>query len=146
MKYREVSWTEIEKICEDLSQWIRKFHPDLYAIYGIPRGGLIPSVILSHKLNIKVITELSQRTVADIFWERYKILFLDDINDTGETLEKHRGKNRLFATLFGRESSKFLSDYTGEIVEDGVWLVYPWENLKDAEREYKEYMEKRCLT
>ena len=51
---------------------------DLEFVSGIPRGGLIPSVMLSHRLDIPLVK-------GDIGPDT---LVIDDICDSGETLDK----------------------------------------------------------
>ena len=98
------------------------------------------------------------RTQEDGEWicsdpsERKKILILDDINDTGETIhwiqkdwesgclpdDPHWkdiwNQNVKFAMLYENEASKIASDYNCKTVnkfEKDVWIVYPWERQYD---------------
>ena len=85
-------------------------------VYGVPRGGLIPAVYLSHYLNIPLISTL------DIGQE---ILVVDDIVDTGDSLRK---LSDIFdvASLFWRRSASFEPTYW---VYDAMdkWIVFPYE-------------------
>lgn len=144
-------------------------------IVGLTRGGLIPAVIMSHNLDIPMHTlKVSLRDDNDTesncwmaedaygyggafegkpIYDEFKqknILILDDINDTGATLDwiiqdwqrsclpnSERwndvwGNNVRFAVLIDNASSKFSRkvDYCAKEInkaERDVWIVYPWE-------------------
>ena len=118
--------------------------PDV--IMGINRGGCIPGVYLSHKLNIphevldvrlrdhKAKPDL--RVLEKAFAFQKKILIIDDINDSGATfkyIEENFGKHEeriKFAALIHNKPSKAKVDYHGyEINKEEVpsWIVFPWE-------------------
>jgi len=117
-------------------------------VIGINRGGLIPSVYLSHRLRVphESITvklrddvkatkpDLSQLEKSFAF--QHKILIVDDINDSGDTLQYieqnfGRPKDKVrFAVLVNNKPSKTIVDYFGyEINKEDVpsWIVFPWE-------------------
>ena len=76
-----LEWSEIERLVEVLSFKIQSYYgEDINSIYGCPRGGLIPAVMLSHKLGLPLIIDESKITE----WT----LIVDDICDTGETFRK----------------------------------------------------------
>jgi hypoxanthine phosphoribosyltransferase len=145
-------------------------------IVGLTRGGLIPAVIMSNTFHIPMETlKVSLRDsdtgpesncwmAEDAYgyggtfdgkpvYDEYKqknILILDDINDTGATLDwiindwqssclpdSERwndvwGNNVRFAVLVDNLSSNFSRkvDYAAKEInkaEKDVWIVYPWE-------------------
>jgi hypoxanthine phosphoribosyltransferase len=67
-----LSWDIIETLVDVLAMNIKKSEID--SIMGLPRGGLIPAVMLSHKLNLPLVFEPTEKT-----------LIVDDICDSGET-------------------------------------------------------------
>jgi len=117
-------------------------------IIGINRGGLIPSVYLSHRLRIPhetISVKLRDQTktskpdlsaLEKAFAFQNKILIVDDINDSGDTLKyiednfgRPNGKIK-FAVLINNKPSKASVDYFGyEINKEEVpaWIVFPWE-------------------
>lgn len=129
-------------------------------IVGINRGGLVPAVKLSHYLNVTMETlTVSLRDgedrcesncwMAEDAYDGKKILIVDDINDTGATLEwikkdwslsayrddpKWDGiwnESVRFATLIDNDVSETEVNYIGESInkaEDPQWIVFPWEN------------------
>ena len=48
-----LTWSDIESLVDNLVEQINKLDKKPFYIYGIPRGGAIPGVWLSHKLGIK---------------------------------------------------------------------------------------------
>ena len=115
------NWEDIEGRVSDLCQRLK--HESFEAVYGIPRGGLIIAVLVSHKLNIPLITDLKNMYGK-------KFLIVDDIADTGVTLERYKKlevcDKAVFATLDYHKQSTVVPDYW--ISEKGdKWIVYPWE-------------------
>ena len=143
-------------------------------IVGLTRGGLVPAVIMSNALDIPMHTlkvnlrdhvegsESNLWMAEDAFGYaggggtrtdpalRKNILIVDDINDTGATLDwiiqdwqsgclpTHHawnavwGNNVRFAVCIDNLSSNFSRkvDYCGTEInksEQDVWIVYPWE-------------------
>ena len=129
-------------------------------VVGLTRGGLNPALKISHYLNIPMETlKVSLRDggesesncwMAEDAYEGKHILIVDDINDTGATLEWIRkdwpssclpnhaawnviwNNNVKFAVVVNNESSSYQHvDYSGRSInklDDPCWAVFPWEN------------------
>ena len=93
-------------------------YPNIDSVMGLPRGGLIPAVLISHELNLPFVLHPGKNT-----------LVVDDINDTGHTLSKAPGA--YWAVLHNKPTSKFKDCIYAKEVGD-QWLVYPWER-EDSE-------------
>ncbi len=137
-----------------LSEW----KPDY--IVGITRGGLTPANMLSQYLEIPMYSlDVSLRDntmeptsncwMADDAFNGTKILIVDDINDSGATLQWIRddwagsclpthdkwnnvfGNTVRFATIVNNEVSTFNEvDYTSLTInkdKEDVWVIFPWE-------------------
>jgi len=121
-----VSRDDINILVEDLCTTIKQSGAQIKSITGIERGGLIPAVMISHKLNIPYVTKINKHT-----------LVIDDICDTGETL-----KNMVAgytATLHYKPTAIFTPDfYSKEVGTE--WIVYPWERT-DSET-IQDYLKK----
>jgi len=118
-----LSWDDITILVEDLCNTIASSGAQIKSITGIERGGLIPAVMISHKLNIPYVTKINKDT-----------LVVDDICDTGETL-----KNMVAgytATLHYKPTAISTPDfYSKEVGTE--WLIYPWERSdSDAIQDY----------
>lgn len=138
--------TLVDKISYD------NWKPDV--IIGPCRGSYIPGVMLSHFYKIPFQGFIWQTrdgntkdvtSLRDILIQNYdkKILLIDDINDTGETLMGIQNivKNQIcnsdytkydirFAVLFSKSSSKFLEiDYYVNLLKSDYdpWIVFPYE-------------------
>ncbi len=133
-------------------------------VVGITRGGLIPAIKISQYLSVPMETlKVSLRDGGECEsncwmaeeasgWQMdspKKILIVDDINDTGATLnwikndwessvrlderewEKVWNESVRFASLIDNDASPFQINYVGESInkaENEVWVVFPWEN------------------
>ena len=127
-------------------------------ILGLTRGGLIPAVKISHYLDYPLETlKVSFRDggtcesntwMAEDAFNGAKILIIDDINDSGQTLNWIKDdwelsfpsedkwnniwhKSVRFASLVHNENSTFDIDYYGHNInklDENVWIVFPWEN------------------
>jgi hypothetical protein len=139
-----MSWYDVEKAVTALATTLeREFVPDL--IVGIARGGLIPAVRLSHLLGDKLLrmihikfykgVDLRQEKpelLADVGELPKRVLIVDDVADTGETLEfvcghvKKKGAKEIkVATIAYKPRSKLKPDYY--VFETEKWIVFPWE-------------------
>lgn len=126
------------------------FRPDY--IVGLTRGGLVPGVMLSHYIDTPfhaLNKEESNLWMADDAYSGKKILIIDDINDTGNTISLLKddwrsncspndvvwqdifGKTVKFAVLIDNEESNQVIDYVGHTInkfENPEWCVFPWED------------------
>ena len=171
---RKIDWKEFQglvgKICRDISN--DSWKPDY--VVGITRGGLLPALMISHYFNIpcqtlKVSLRDNYETESNCWMaeeafgyyegsdEKYQpsikrnILIVDDINDTGATinwilndwrascLPAHSGwdqvwnNNVRFAVIVDNESSQseVKMDYCGLEVNkavNNVWIDFPYED------------------
>ena len=115
-----------------------KFVPDV--VIGLSRGGLQPAVMLSNYFDVPIIPvslALRDHQVERLDFEidpGKKYLVIDDINDTGATLERLSQymveAQWRSAVLINNLPSPFEPDYQGIEInkdEEDVWVVYPWE-------------------
>lgn len=88
--------------------------PTMPILYGIPRGG-VPAAFA-------VKAALAGRCVISDD-PQYAHLFIDDIIDTGHTAKK-------YADEYGTQT--FALFERGENVQEGEWLVFPWEAADES--------------
>lgn len=147
----------VNSVCRDIaaSNW----KPDY--IVGITRGGLLPAVMISQYFNIPMQSlDVSLRDggecvsnlgMAEDAYDGKNILIVDDINDTGATLNWIMNdwpsgchpsairwpdvwnNNVKFAVVFDNLSSdcKVTMDFCGEEInkaENDTWIVFPYED------------------
>ena len=118
-----VYWDDISILVDELCSTIISSGVQIKSITGIERGGLIPAVMISHKLNIPYVTKINKHT-----------LVVDDICDSGETLKNIVAGYT--ATLHYKKTASFTPDFYSKEVGD-EWIVYPWErNDSDTIQDY----------
>jgi len=121
-------------------------------VIGIGRGGLVPAVYISHQLDLPMLSvdhsskvpgfadELLGK-VAEKSRDGTRLLVIDDINDSGGTIDYIRrllaavgceAGNLRFAVLISNSRSKVSVDYWSRTIdrnEDKNWFVFPWEAM-----------------
>ncbi|MBS3815026.1 MAG: phosphoribosyltransferase [Hadesarchaea archaeon] len=139
-----MTWHDAEKAVEALAVTIKNdFDPDV--VIGVARGGLIPAVRLSHLLNdllmrvihVKYYEDVDTPTEEPEIWSDVgelegKVLLVDDVADTGSTLEvvlnhlEDKVEDELrVATLVWKPKSSVKPDYY--VYKTSDWIVFPWE-------------------
>ena len=125
MEKTYLTWKDIEDAVESLTYQIQTSGKSIEAIAGLPRGGLIPAVLLSHKLNLPYVD-----IIGDC--EEYEhILIVDDICDSGETLKQYHDYF-LTATIHHKQSAIVEPNFYYSLTPENRWIVYPWER-EDSE-------------
>ncbi|KQN92785.1 phosphoribosyltransferase [Sphingomonas sp. Leaf231] len=124
-------------------------------LVGVGRGGLVPAVYLSHAAGVPMesvdysgqddarAAPALERLAAHTR-EGARLLFVDDINDSGRTIARLRtlleragaaaGAVR-FATLIDNRSSATRVEWAARTIDRSVtkdWFVFPWEALAPA--------------
>tara|TARA_R100000030_G_scaffold76757_1_gene59689 strand:+ start:202 stop:606 length:405 start_codon:yes stop_codon:yes gene_type:complete len=121
-----ISWDNFDNMVDELADMIPE---GVYeGVYAVPRGGLITGVMLSHKLDLPFIDRLQS-------YYGKKFLIVDDIADTGETL------NRFKAEIYDYADIATIHYHKQSIVEPAYWvqekgdkwIVYPWEKKNSEE-------------
>lgn len=177
MKKILVSWTDIESHVQEI---LRQLHQDQWRpdyVVGLTRGGLVPANLISQYLGCRMHTlDVSLRDsnsapesnlwmAEDAFGYvpnpesstqsstayRKSILIIDDINDSGATLNWIRqdwsssclpndpawntvwGNNVRVAVLYDNQASQSELDISYSAVtinklEEDSWIVFPWED------------------
>ena len=104
-------------------------------VTGVPRGGLIPAVLISHKFKIPFIGLEAAKTLPGEL--KKQVLVIDDISDSGNTLKQIERHNFITATLAVRNTSDFIPSMHGEFIKDDRWMVFPWEEYSaDSIQDY----------
>ncbi len=120
MNKKYLSWTDIERQVDciidqiDLSKY--------GSLYGLPRGGLIPAVILSHKTGLPLLDHIKQNT-----------LIVDDIYDTGYTLSRFLPFNDC-CVLNSKQTVERL--IVADMISEDTWIQYPWETEQSSKVDY----------
>jgi xanthine phosphoribosyltransferase len=161
-----LTWQDVEHHTQEI---LRQIHADAWRpdyVVGLTRGGLVPANLISQYLGCRMETlkvslrddtecESNLWMAEDAFGHEMdqpkRILIVDDINDTGATLNYIRedwpsgcfpdnprwtevwGSNVRVAVLVDNESSKSEIPISYSAVdinkaEQDSWIVFPWES------------------
>lgn len=119
MKHK-VKWKDVEEYIKKVCAHYKG--RDITGVYGLPRGGLIFAVLLSHKMNIPLLLAPVENCII-----------IDDICDTGESLLHYyknssgNKKNKYYiTTMFYKQNDLVKVDYY-EYEKKNNWIIYPWE-------------------
>jgi uncharacterized protein len=126
------SWNEFERDIKESIDKISPYRTRIKNVYGIPRGGLIIAVALSHYLEVPLILdslEIGNGT-----------LVCDDIADSGSTFVALENQIRLKRNEQNFELLSFAIHYNNKSKHKPViwlkkktnWIVYPWETINSS--------------
>ena len=133
-----LSWDDVEVLVKKLCNKITQSNLDIKDIWGLPRGGLIPAVMVSHKLGIP----MTKGTITP------DTLIIDDICDSGVTLANfYKTYQDEFAFPFDLKTAVLHYKPQTSVFEPTLfsnqwssnnWIIYPWER-KDSKsiQDYK---------
>jgi uncharacterized protein len=133
-------------------------------LVGIGRGGLTPAVFLSHRMGLPLVsvdysTKIAQfgEELVTVLARRTRdgdrLLFVEDINDSGKTIGELRAElaaegaiaNRIrFAVLLDNIRSSQQVDYRARRIDRSVdkdWFVFPWEAMAPRDTLAEDAME-----
>jgi hypoxanthine phosphoribosyltransferase len=153
IEFETPTWNQIHNMINNLSEKILldKFTPDI--IISITRGGWIPARVLSDLLEINNLATIRIEFYLDVGKKRKKtiitqriqipitgkkILLVDDIADSGESLllaknyiQKKQVSELRVATIYKKPQSKTQPDYYEKTTRK--WIIFPWE-IKETSR------------
>lgn len=121
-EYKDAICALVSKIAESGKQY--------KTLFPIPRGGYYPAIMLSNMLHIPIVQDLGRDVPT---------LIVDDIVDSGKTLEPYTGYDK--AVVYAKDYAKDKVTFYGEI-KDG-WLLIPDEKdcgIEDHIRRMIEYI------
>jgi xanthine phosphoribosyltransferase len=143
-----VSWDQIHRDSRALAWRLDKRGPDEGAwrgVVAITRGGMAPAMIVARELDIRIVDTIS---VKSYDWQQQAeatvlkapsaelmkndgegILIVDDLVDTGKTLELVRRlyPKAHFATVYAKPQGRGMVDtYITEVSQD-TWIFFPWD-------------------
>ncbi len=148
-----ITWGRTYALARGLSLRILRdnFHPDL--VIAIGRGGYVPARVVCDFLEMGALTAIKfehwamgahRREEARLVFplnvniSGKKVLVVDDVTDTGETLlhaseylsEQNPAEIRT-AVLHHKISARFYPNYFTQKVVKWRWIIYPWAVVED---------------
>jgi hypoxanthine phosphoribosyltransferase len=148
-----ISWSEVQRLCLRLAHLVREsgYHPDI--VVAIGRGGIVPARLLCDYLDIMALTSikiehyLSGSTKREQAIVRYPlctsienqcVLLVDDVNDSGDTLDVALQHLHSFnpsevrtAVMHHKNTTHRTVDYHARKIIKWRWLIYPWARVED---------------
>jgi xanthine phosphoribosyltransferase len=141
-----VSWDQLHRDARALAWRLQGEAPEegWRAVVAITRGGMAPAMIVARELDIRVVDTISVKSYnhqtqteprvikspdMEIVGGGEGVLIVDDLVDTGKTLEvvrKHMPKAHV-ATVYGKPMGRDMVDtYVTEVSQD-TWIFFPWD-------------------
>jgi len=148
-----ISWSEVQRLCLRLATLIRdsNYQPDI--VVAIARGGFVPARLLCDYLDIMALTSIkiehylagsTKQEQAVIRYplciaiENQRVLLVDDVNDSGDTLDvamqhllSFQPREVRIAVMHNKTSTHFNVDYQAKTIIKWRWLIYPWAMVED---------------
>ncbi len=124
-----LGWHDFEQAVEQLLP--RCSSQRFAGVYGVPRGGLVLAVVLSHRLALPLLLEPCAGC-----------LVVDDVYETGQTLAPYRD-------LEGSKVWVWVSKVEPQwweaalVTPSSEWIVFPWENAAAAAADERLYRASR---
>ncbi len=142
-----VSWDQIHRDSRALAWRLDGNGPDdgaWKAVVAITRGGMAPAMIAARELDIRTVdticvksydhqdqseTKLLKAPDATLMGDGTGILVIDDLVDTGKTLELVRKlyPKAHFATVYAKPSGRPMVDTFITEVSQDTWIFFPWD-------------------
>ncbi len=143
-----VSWDQIHRDSRALAWRLDKQGPgddgSWKAVVAITRGGMAPAMIVARELDIRTVDTISVKSYShqdqgkavvlkapdmDVVGDGEGVLIIDDLVDTGKTLEVVRDlmPKAHFATVYAKPKGKpMVHSYITEVSQD-TWIFFPWD-------------------
>ena len=138
-----VSWDQLHRDARALAWRLEgaKVNGGWTRIIAVTRGGMVPAMIVARELDVRFIDAISVKSYDHKTQSEAKVLkpasiedgkttlVIDDLVDTGKTLEVVRTKFPLahFATIYAKPKGRaFVDTFVTEVSQD-TWIYFPWD-------------------
>ena len=143
-----VSWDQIHRDARALAWRLEKAGPGVdgtwKAVVAITRGGMAPAMIVARELDIRTVDTISVKSYdhqrqadakvlkapdADLMGDGEGVLIVDDLVDSGKTLELVRNNypKAHFATVYAKPKGRPMVDTFITEVSQDTWIFFPWD-------------------
>ena len=125
----KLTWLEFDECIHSIYKQCKD--KNFEGVFGFPRGGLCLAVALSHWLVLPLLDEPKENS-----------LIVDDIYDSGRTLENIRHiKGSETHVWVSKKNPTWWNSY--KYVNDNKWIIFPWENINEANKDRSLYYKSR---
>ena len=126
---KKLSWIEFDECAYSIYK--KCINKNFEGVYGFPRGGICLAVVLSHSLGLPLLNEPKNNS-----------LIVDDIYDTGHTLEKIKHiKGSEIHVWVSKKKPTWWHSY--KYIKDDEWIIFPWECINEANNDKDLYYKSR---
>jgi xanthine phosphoribosyltransferase len=142
-----VSWDQLHRDARALAWRLDGHGPDdgaWRAVIAITRGGMAPAMIVARELDIRLVDTISVKSynhqtqsapqvikapAADVIGDGTGVLVIDDLVDTGRTLEVVREymPKAHVATVYAKPMGRPMVDTFITEVSQDTWIFFPWD-------------------
>ncbi|MEO0654075.1 MAG: xanthine phosphoribosyltransferase [Pseudomonadota bacterium] len=142
-----VSWDQIHRDARALAWRLDGQGPDngaWKAVVAITRGGMAPAMIAARELDIRMVDTISVKSYnhqeqsepkiiktpdMEVVGDGTGILIIDDLVDTGKTLEVVRAAmpKAHVATVYAKPKGRPMVDTFITEVSQDTWIFFPWD-------------------
>lgn len=119
-----VSWNAVESFVNKMVEEYKG--ENISGVYGLPRGGLVMAVMLSHRLKVPMLNSPAPNCII-----------VDDICDSGESLLHYVNQSSSDAeidyhiiTMYYKENTLGVIPERYAEVKGEDWIVFPWEEAR----------------
>ncbi len=152
-----VSWDQLHRDARALAWRMQGHGPDGGAwrmVVAITRGGMAPAMIVARELDIRLVDTISVKSYdhqtqsepriikhpnMDIVGDGTGVLIIDDLVDTGRTLEAVRREmpNAHVATVYAKPLGRPQVDTFITEVSQDTWIFFPWDMALQYVKPYR---------
>ena len=146
-KVFHVSWDQLHRDARALAWRLDGHGPDngnWRAVVAITRGGMAPAMIIARELDIRIVDTISVKSYNyqsqsepkiiktpddSVVQDGMGILIIDDLVDTGKTLEVVRNLMPAahVATVYAKPMGRVQVDTFITEVSQDTWIFFPWD-------------------
>ncbi|MEO1139232.1 MAG: xanthine phosphoribosyltransferase [Pseudomonadota bacterium] len=142
-----VSWDQLHRDARALAWRLQDEAPEdkgWRAVVAITRGGMAPAMIVARELDIRAVDTISVKSYdhqtqsepvvikspdKDLVGDGTSVLIIDDLVDTGRTLEVVRAAlpKAHVATVYAKpQGRELVHTFVTEVSQD-TWIFFPWD-------------------
>lgn len=141
-----VSWDQLHRDARALAWRLQGVAPEggWRAVVAITRGGMAPAMIVARELDIRTVDTISVKSYnhqtqteprmikapdMDLIGDGMGVLIVDDLVDTGRTLEVVRAQmpRAHVATVYAKPMGRAQVDTFVTEVSQDTWIFFPWD-------------------
>lgn len=126
---RTLTWQDVDVAVEQIAASCAD--GSIGGVHGVPRGGLVLAVCLSHRLGVPLLAS-----------PQPGCLVVDDVYETGLTLAPYRQLEAIRVVVWISKAEPQWWQAV-EVVESSDWIVFPWENPALAAADAQQYRASR---